>query len=367
MKKSISILATIALVIATGCEQEINDLKPKEPITGEPGSANFTKFVSVGNSLTAGFQAGALFNEGQANSFPSIMAKQFAFVSENDEFNQPNINSVNGYNSSVSNPGAGLILGRLVLFDPDGATDPDGAGCLVSRSPGPAAANTPATSRTCPTPQNTPAVPAPYNSADLPATFEGDRTKLNNFGVPGILLGQVNNPATGGPSTGNPFFNPLYARFASNPGTSTILGDALATNPTFVSFWLGNNDVLGYATSGASGAIPLTSVATFQSQYSTAINTILNSNANVKMVVATIPDVTAIPFFSTVTWNQIDFTLRGCDFNTNGTDDVQEQINQLNGMTGYGGFNAALNGLAGAGVITQEEADKRKVTFAPNL
>ncbi|MCE2733353.1 MAG: SGNH/GDSL hydrolase family protein [Flammeovirgaceae bacterium] len=364
MKKSISILATIALVIATGCEQEINDLKPKEPITGEPGSANFTKFVSVGNSLTAGFQAGALFNEGQANSFPSIMAKQFAFVSENDEFNQPNINSVNGYNSSVSNPGAGLILGRLVLFDPDGATDPDGAGCLVSRSPGPAAANTPATSRTCPTPQNTPAVPAPYNSADLPATFEGDRTKLNNFGVPGILLGQVNNPATGGPSTGNPFFNPLYARFASNPGTSTILGDALATNPTFVSFWLGNNDVLGYATSGASGAIPLTSVATFQSQYSTAINTILNSNANVKMVVATIPDVTAIPFFSTVTWNQIDFTLRGCDFNTNGTDDVQEQINQLNGMTGYGGFNAALNGLAGAGVITQEEADKRKVTFA---
>jgi hypothetical protein len=32
MKKSISILATIALVIATGCEQEINDLKPKEPI-----------------------------------------------------------------------------------------------------------------------------------------------------------------------------------------------------------------------------------------------------------------------------------------------------------------------------------------------
>src|SRR5260221_486293 len=84
-------------------------------------------------------------------------------------------------------------------------------------------------------------------NADLPTPYTGDKTKLNNFGVPGILLGQALIPQTGGPSTGNPYYNGLYARFASNPGTSTIIGDALATQPTFFTFDLGNNDVLGYA------------------------------------------------------------------------------------------------------------------------
>ena len=44
--------------------------------------------------------------------------------------------------------------------------------------------------------------------------------------------------------------NPYYARFATAPGTSTVLGDALAVNPTFFTFWLGNNDILGYAAGG---------------------------------------------------------------------------------------------------------------------
>jgi hypothetical protein len=273
----------LAVLLVTACHQEV--ITPPDPPapSGEPGSADFTKFVSIGNSLTAGFQAGALYTDGQQNSFPAIMAKQFALVSDNDNFDQPDINSVNGYNSSFSNPGAGVIRGRLVLFDPDGS--------------GPAGPS--------PVPAGTPGVPAPYNTADLPGAYNGDKSKLNNFGVPGILLAQALTPLTGGPASGNPAYNALYARFASNPGTSTILEDALAAAPTFFSFWLGNNDVLGYATTGGSGAVPLTDLTAFTGQYTTAINAILGSNPNLKGVIATIPNVTAIPFFRVVAWNAV--------------------------------------------------------------
>jgi len=332
LNKLLVLLATSGLVF--GCEQEIPELTPPAEISGEPGSADFTKFVSIGNSLTAGFQSGALFTEGQNNSYPAIMAEHFAYVSTNDPFDQPTINSVNGFNSTFSNIAAAppVIRGRLVLFDPDG-TGP--------RTPAPA-------------PAGTPGVPAPYNTADPLSAFTGDKTALNNFGVPGILLGQALTPLTGGPSTGNPAFNPYYQRFASNPGTSTIIGDALAANPTFFSFWLGNNDVLGYATTGASGAIPLTSVANFQGQYTTAINTILASNANLKGIVATIPDVTSIPFFRTVRFNAIPMDAP-----------TAAAVN-----AGFAGFNAILTAIQGnASLMTNfglnaADLEARKVSFA---
>lgn len=332
MKKHIIIASLLTATLLIGCEQEIPVLAPPPEPSGEPGSADFTMFVSLGNSLTAGYQAGALFTEGQNNSYPAIMATQFAIVSDNNEFNQPDINSVNGYNSSYSNPGGGIIRGRLILFDSDGSGP---------KTPSPA-------------PAGTPGVPAPYNTADLPAPYAGDKTELNNFGVPGILLAQVLTPLTGGPSTGNPAYNGLYARFATNPGTSTILGDAIAKNPTFFSFWLGNNDVLGYATTGGSGAVGLTDPIAFEGQYATAINALLAVDADTKGIVATIPDVTTIPFFTTVKYNGIPLD--------------EATAGALN--AGFAGFNAVLSAikenptLMGAFGLNADDIEGRKVTYA---
>lgn len=323
-------VAILTSVLMIGCEQEVAELTPPQEIVGEPGTADFTVFVSLGNSLTAGFQAGALFTEGQNNSYPAIMANQFAMVSENNSFDQPDINSVNGYNSTLSNPGGGIIRGRLVLFDADGT----GPGTPV------------------PAPAGTPGMPAPYNTADLPAAFTGNKSELNNFGVPGILLGQVLTPLTGGPSSGNPAYNALYARFATNPGTSTIIGDAIAKNPTFFSFWLGNNDVLGYATTGGSGAVALTDPAAFETQYAAAITQLLAVSADIKGVVATIPDVTTIPFFTTVKYNAVTLD--------------QTKVDQLN--PAFAGYNAALDGLKnpafGGAFGTAAQLDARKITYA---
>jgi len=327
--KSLIAIALVASVIVS-CKQDVITLTPPvvptpETPTGSKGNADFTKYIAIGNSLTAGYQAGALFTDGQQNSFPLILSKQFSIAQgATVTFNQPDINSVNGYNSSYSSPPT-VIRGRLVLFAADGVQ-----------------------AHAVPTPAGATGVPAPYNTADLPTPYTGDKTKLNNFGVPGILLGQALIPQTGGPSTGNPYYNALYARFASNPGTSTIIGDALAAQPTFFTFDLGNNDVLGYATTGGDGSIPLTDAAAFATYYQNAIGALMTNSA-AKGVVSTIPNVTTIPFFYTIKWNAVPLDAATASTVT---------TNLANN------YNAFLAGMKQAGVLTAAEVTARTLKYA---
>lgn len=326
-----SLLLTLLLVLS--CEQEMlvpQAPEPEEPPTGTSGSANFTKFVSIGNSLTAGFMAGALFDFGQENSFPAIMAEHFAYVSENDPFDQPMTGSTNGCYNPPS-----CTLGRLILFDADGPSGPS-------------------TAR--PTPAGSPGVPAPYNTTSTDhakslAPYTGNKANLNNFGVPGIILAHLNAPQAGDVSNPtHPLFNPYYARFASNPGTSTILGDALATNPTFISFWVGNNDVLGYAVGGASNPAILTSVAAFSALFNGAIDAIL-ANPNRKAVVGNIPNVTAIPYFRVVPYNPVPL-------------DASTATTLNSAFSGYNNVLDALKNPAfGNAYGTPEQLEARKISF----
>jgi len=315
-------------------------LCPNEPVVACPdgasaGSINLTKFVALGNSYVAGWQASALFNAGQHTSLPSILAKQFECVGGSKTFNQPSINSVNGYNPLSSVPGV-ITLGRNILFDPDGNGP---------RSAAPYPAGFPGSSVTCPSPVTTPALPAPYNTADLPSAFAGDKTTLNNFGVPLIFLGQALIPDTGNPAS--PYYNPWWARFASQPGVKSMLEDALGAAGTFYMVWLGFDDVLLYAATGADGTYPMTSQAAFDTQYSQMIGGMLLANPVFKGVVGNIPNFTDIPYFYTVKWNQIQLSAA--------------QVTALEPLKQ--GYNGALAQLKTAGVITQEELDKRLIDY----
>ena len=360
MKKTkIKYIALGALFLVWSCKQEPIKLTAPEAIvppvvTPSKGTADFTKFIALGDSYTAGLQAGALFNDGQSKSVAKIMATQFATVG-GGAFNQPDINSVNGFNASSSNPGAGVIRGRLVLFDPDGPVDPDGAGCQVSRSPAPRAAGSLQSTATCPSTVVTPAMPAPYNTADLPAPFTGDKASLNNFSVPGTRIFHTTASAFG---PGNPY----YGRFATAPGTSLLLNDAASKQGSFFMFYIGNFDILNYATAGATGSANGTGAtdmtpegAAFAPSYGPNLNAFL-ATPNSKGVVGNIPDVATLPFFFTVAWNNIEFKTTDCN--------VDATLAQLNGLTGFGGYNAALDGLAAAGAITTAEAARRKVVYS---
>jgi hypothetical protein len=282
MKKFRYIIYSVLSALIISCTYDF-------PEESQPsaGGADFTKYVAVGNSLTAGYMDGALYNRGQQNSFPSILAAQMKLVGGGD-FGQPEIGSVNGFYSFGPN---NTVLGRLKL--------------------------------------NAQSSPAP-TQGDLPTPYTGDKAKLNNFGVPNLTLLTALIPQTGGPGVSeNPAYNPLYARFASNPGTSTLIGDAkaaLENGGTFFSFWLGNNDVLGYATGGASNPAILTSVENFEIRFNSALNQLL-SVENVKGVVANIPNVIDIPFFKTIPFNPIAIT--------------EAQATQLN--AGYAMFNGGVD------------------------
>lgn len=332
----------LALLISISCEQEVITLEPPvvvepEPESGTKGSADFTKFVAIGNSFVAGVQAGALFTDGQNNSLPAIMAKQFAVTGVGGgAFVQPNINATLGWNLFLTQPfladNTKPILGRLLL---QGAS-----------------------------PRPTPQAYAPGNLEALPNPaanpgfiYTGGKATLNNFGVPAIVLGQALIPETGAWAGAgvDPRFSPFYGRFAPPPGgTSTIIGDAAAAGGSFFLFWLGLDDFFLHAAFGGDPArAPLTSGPAFAGQYGAAIGALLNSNANLKGVVGNFPDIFVMPHFTSVTYNPIPL----------------DAATATAVSTGFAGYNAALDGLianAGAFGISASlvaEIGTRKVTF----
>jgi hypothetical protein len=334
-------ILSAALLISTSCEQELIELTPPEVVTpvdsGTPGSANFTKFVAIGNSFVAGVQGGALFTAGQNNSLPAIMAAQFAKPGVGGgAFVQPSINATLGWNLFVTQPfladNTKPILGRMLLQ------------------------GTP--------PRPTPQAYAPGNLEALPNPganpgfiYTGGKATLNNFGVPAIVLGQALIPETGawaGAGT-DPRFSPFYGRLAMPPGgTTTIIGDAAAAGGSFFLFWLGLDDFFLHAAFGGDPTkAPLTpatgaGAASFDLQYGGAIQALLGSNPNLKGVVGNFPDIFKMPHFTSVAYNPIPL------------DAATATSLTTNLANNYNGF---LNAMANAGVITAAERDKRLISF----
>lgn len=340
---------TLALLVTVSCEQEVIVAEPPvvvtpEPITGTKGSADFTKFIAIGNSFVAGVQGGALFTTGQENSLPAIMAKQFAVQGVGGgAFNQPNIGASLGYNLFVSpNPGTdNKVQGRLLLQN---SATPDCATGLISPKP---------------TAQKyavgiVEAIPNP--SVNPGFMYTGSKTALNNFAVPAITLGQTLITQTGNWANPNPAigFSPFYARFASNPGTSTIISDANAAQGTFALVWIGLDDFFLHAAFGGDPTkAPLNSSGAFAGQYGALISSLLGANPNMKVVVGNFPDIFKMPHFTSIAYNPIPLDA--------------SSATQVAG--GFAGYNAALDGLLankaafGISDALAAEIATRKVTF----
>ncbi|MGD1318799.1 G-D-S-L family lipolytic protein [Chryseobacterium sp. 2R14A] len=310
MKKIIiSTIAVSALLFTTSCETDFDT--DVQDIVVTKGEADFSKFISLGNSLTSGYRDGTLYSGGQNESFPSMIAMQMKLAG-GGEFKQPLMpNNVGGF---IGLPG---FPGKLELKMVNGALSP--------------VANAPA--------------------AALDDVKSGG--PYQNMGVPGAKTSHLLAPGYGNPaglSLG--LANPYFVRFASST-TASVVGDALAQNPTFVSLWIGNNDVLGYATTGGDGSNPITPVdgavgIGFTNTYTALVNTVFPSGTTRKGIVANIPNVTSVPFFTRVPAMPL----------TNLTD---AQVAQLNG--GYAAYNAGLAQAKSLGAINDAEYQKRLIKF----
>lgn len=229
-------------ILLTSCDPESSLTAPSAPNTG---SADFSSFVAIGNSLTAGYQNGCLYESAQNFSFPKLIANQVEV-----DFHQP----------LYSDPGTG---GRMELesLQPLSIVTNTDTGTFLNQNH-----------------------PLPFN----------------NLGVPGALLYDVLN-ATNSQNCASALFssspNPYFDIVLRNQGT-TVLQQATALNPTFTTVWIGNNDVLGFALSGGTAPTAPTDLATFEALYTGVITGLKATGTNA--VCGTIPSVTSIPYFTTV-------------------------------------------------------------------
>lgn len=335
--KSLTIkLALIALfVIVSACSDDedailaIPDVPETATIsvptpTYTAGTANFSNYVAIGNSLTAGFSDGALFMEGQDKSFPNILAQQFALAG-GGAFNQP-LTSDN--------------IGGLTL---------DGNVIQTQRFIFDVANQAPILKDGDPSTEVLSVVAGPHNNMGVPGA-KSFHLGANGYGnVAGVQSGQA---------------NPYFARMASSPNAS-VMEDVLAQSPTFFTLWIGANDVLSYATSGGAGedhnstgnldpstygSTDITNSNVFAQVYGGLLTALTAGGAG--GVVANLPNVTDAPFFTTVPYNAIPL-----DAGTAGA------VNQAY-LPYNGGIQQALAALAGTGLFTAEEAAKRTINFA---
>ena len=224
----------LLLIGFTACENDDNS--SSTPIVElSPGNADFTKYVAIGNSLTAGFSDAALFMATQENSFPNILAQQFALVG-GGAFTQPLMNDNFG----------GMTLGGNRILQPRLVTTGGGPVPLESVI-GPVMVGTEVSN----------ILSGPFNNMGVPGASS---FHLLDLGIPGSGYGDINGLGV--------YANPYFIRMASAPD-ATVIGDAMAQNPTFFSLWIGSNDVLGYATTGGDGSRTITDQGTFNAVYNT--------------------------------------------------------------------------------------------------
>ncbi len=211
------------------------------PAFAARGKADFTRYVALGDSYGAGISNLSLVESHQRYSFPAVIARQARAV----DFQQP----------LVSQPGITPELQLLSLapltITPKASTN----GSPINLS-----------------------LPRPYNNLSIPGARVADLLTLTGAQSP------VNTATT-------------FAQFILR-GRGTAVDQALALNPTFVSLFVGGNDVLSAALDGSPAT--LTPLADFTRDYNRLLDRLVAGAPQAGMVVGGIGDVTALPFASTI-------------------------------------------------------------------
>jgi GDSL-like Lipase/Acylhydrolase len=227
-------------LVAVGCEND--DLFTPTP-PQYAGGAMFARYVSFGNSITAGIQSFGLNDSTQALAYPVLLARAMS-----TPFNYPSLN----------NPG-------------------------------------------CPPPITNIFTNPPTRVGGLPDTFCALRknvpTLLNNVAFPGASVLELLNTNYGPPQPPAAATD-AYKLFLL--GGRTELQRAREVLPTFVTVWIGNNDVLGAIldTGDAGQAADITPPATFATQYNALMDSIDSFRSVQGAALIGVVQVTGAPYVS---------------------------------------------------------------------
>jgi hypothetical protein len=220
--KHTPLLALGAALALSGCVDDgATPLAPNNPAVG---GALFARYVSLGNSITAGFQSGGINDSTQIRSYPVILAQRAGLSTA--QIGAPLLRTVTVPGSPNNTPCPRLMVAPLTFG--------------------------PAVTGTCVR------ITAPRFTT--------------NLAVPGEKIGDL---VTFNPTASNAGLHALIVG-----GPQTQLEAMKAIDPTLVSVWIGNNDALGAALSGnlgpaAAGAdSSLTRLTSFQNSLAAVVEAI---------------------------------------------------------------------------------------------
>ncbi len=232
--RRVSLLAAFSVaLVAAGCQQD-SLLTPPPPAYA--GGAMFARYVSFGNSITAGFQSGGLSDSLQRLGYPVLLAKAMG-----TPFFYPSLN----------NPGCPPPIDSLFKQPPHRV--------------GGATAATPF---------------------------------LNNVAFPGADVLALLNTNYTPPPPRPPTASDAYKLFLL--GGRSELQRAREVRPTFVTVWIGNNDVLGAILDPAIGGNPadITPPDSFARRFNALMDSIDSFGTVQGGVLLGVVQVTAAPYVS---------------------------------------------------------------------
>jgi lysophospholipase L1-like esterase len=192
-----------------------------------------SKYVAIGDSLTAGVQSDGIVRDFQQNSFPALIAKQMGI----NNFEQPIVNS----------PGIGFEPGKTPLMYMNGE---------IFRND------------------------LDVDEFDLLSNFFLTRP-YDNLGLPGAEIVDV-------ASTTMLLFEVVLR------GLGTQLEQAISLDPALITLWIGGNDVLGSAKAGGDFS-KISSAEDFESEYRNILMQLTN-RTQAMIVTANLPNVADISF-----------------------------------------------------------------------
>ena len=171
-------------LLLVACDEDDKATTPA-PTPINTGDADFSRYVAIGNSLTAGFQSNALSERDQAYSYPSLIAQHIGVP----DFQQP----------LMRDPGVGARK-RLVSLT------------------GPIIVDETGVDPTDPTSNLNVTLARPYDNLGIPGAIVYDMLDTTDFGAKSV-------------ARGNPFFALILRDQALG---KSIVEQALALSPTFI-------------------------------------------------------------------------------------------------------------------------------------
>jgi lysophospholipase L1-like esterase len=211
------------------------------PLWAARGKADFTRYVALGDSYGAGVSSNSMVDAHQKNGYVAVLATQTGAPN----FQQP----------TVSQPGIGpelqLLSIRPLTILPKSSTN----GVPTNLS-----------------------LPRPYNNLSIPGARVNDLLTLTGKQPPTNTQTQ-------------------FATFILR-GLGTAADQALAQQPTFISVWIGGNDLLGAVLAGTPAA--LTPLPQFEASYNALMDRLVAGAPNAGIVIGSLADAKSVPFATTI-------------------------------------------------------------------